>query len=134
MRSMKNIFLSAVFFAIAANVAHSDISAQARDKATVAHEFEAAFSRMIDDPTDIANTMKYAELAVELEDYESAIPPLERLLIQNPALTEVRLELGMMYSLLESKTVAKQYLTDVLEDENASEKQVALAKEYLAKL
>lgn len=133
MRHTRKLFLS-VFFFLMASGAHSDISAQVRDRAAVQQEFEAAFNQMIDDPSNVKLTMHYAELAVQLEDYESAIPPLERLLMQDPKLTDVRLELGVMYYLLNSHLVAKQYLNEVTQDQAATKEQLSMAKEYLAKM
>lgn len=134
MRLLSSFTAFFLCFSLFTSIAYSDISAATRDRAVVAQEFEAAFEKMLDDPSDVKLTLHYAKLAVELGDYESAIPPLERLLIQNPSLTKVRLEVGIMYYLLNSKAVAQQYLTEVTEDKSATAEQVAKAKEYLAKL
>lgn len=97
-------------------------------------DFQAAFWDMLADPASTEKTIRYAELAVKLGDYEAAIPPLERLLMLNPKLPKVRLEVGVLYYLLNSKEVAKGYLADVKNDPSASPDLVRRAETYLAKL
>jgi tetratricopeptide (TPR) repeat protein len=109
-------------------------SAQARDKSQVAREFHAAFEKMYAKPGDVNLTLDYAKLAVELGDYESALSPLERVLMINPNLPEARLELGIMYFKLNSKLVAKEHLKLVVDDASADAALKQRAQEYLAKL
>lgn len=97
-------------------------------------DFQQAFWDMLADPANTQKTIRYAELAVKLGDYEAAIPPLERLLMLNPKLPKVRLEVGVLYYLLNSKEVAKGYLSDVKNDPSASPELVKRAETYLAKL
>lgn len=108
--------------------------ASARDKPQVEKEFLLAFDRMYKQPGNVALTLDYAKLAVEMEDYEAALSPLERLLMLNPSLPEVRLELGVMYFKLNSKLVAKEHLRLVAEDLSASEDVQKRAQAFLAKL
>ncbi len=108
--------------------------AYATDKAVLEQQFNEAFSAMLDNPADTKLTMRYAELAVELGDYESAIPPLERLLMVNPDLVDVRLEVGVMYYLLNSPAMAKEYLYEVKKSGKATPEQVKRADEFLAKM
>lgn len=96
--------------------------------------FQQAFSAMLADPSNTEKTIAYAELAVKLGDYEAAIPPLERLLMLNPKLPKVRLEVGVLYYLLNSHEVAKGYLMDVKNDPNAKPEQIKRAQDYLARL
>jgi tetratricopeptide (TPR) repeat protein len=108
--------------------------AQARERAAVQQEFQAAFDVMLKNPADAQATTRYAELAVELGDYESAIPPLERLLMLNPKLTDVRLEIGVLYFLLHSGAMAREYLEAVDNDPEATPEQKRRATEYLARI
>lgn len=108
--------------------------ASARDKAQVEAEFLQAFERMYRQPGSVALTLDYAKLAIEKGDFEAALSPLERLLMLNPSLPEVRLELGVMYFKLNSKLVAKEHLRLVAEDLSASEEVQKRAKDFLAKL
>lgn len=108
--------------------------AYATDKAQLEKEFNAAFNAMLSNPSDVALTTRYAELAVEKGDYESAIPPLERLLMTNPDLIDVRLEVGVMYFLLHSHSMAKEYLNEVKNNRQASPEQIKRADEFLARM
>lgn len=108
--------------------------AQARDKSQVASEFHAAFEKMYANPGDVNLTLEYAKLAVELGDYESALSPLERVLMLNPNLPEARLELGIMYFKLNSKLVAREHLKLVADDASVDEALKQRAQAYLAKL
>jgi tetratricopeptide (TPR) repeat protein len=100
----------------------------------VQNAFQKAFWAMLADPSDTEKTIRYAELAVKLGDYEAAIPPLERLLMLNPGLPKVRLEVGVLYYLLNSREVARGYLNDVKNDPQAAPELVKRAEDYLARL
>ncbi len=97
-------------------------------------EFDAAFAQMFEDPSNVVATMQYATLAVALKDYEAAIPPLERLLMYNPDLPEIRLQVGVLYYLLDSRAMAKKYLEQVTKDKHATPEMVRQAEEYLANM
>ena len=109
-------------------------AAARRAPEVVRQEFEQSFQVMLADPTNVDATLKYANLAYELKDYESAIPPLERLLMYNPKLTHVRLEVGVLYFLLNSKDMARNYFTQVNQDASATAEQKQKANHYLAQL
>lgn len=78
-------------------------------------EFDASFQDMLRDPSNLDKTFKYAELAVKVGDFEAAITALERMLLFNPDLPRVRLELGVLYFRLGSYAIAKTYLTRAME-------------------
>lgn len=78
-------------------------------------EFDAAFQDMLRDPSNLDKTFKYAELAVKVGDFEAAITALERMLLFNPDLPRVRLELGVLYFRLGSYAIAKTYLMRAME-------------------
>lgn len=125
--------ISFVFIVLCAQLA-APVHAYADNKTALNQEFQAAFNAMIDNPSDIKLTTRYAELAVEIGDYESAIPPLERLLMTNPDLVDVRLEVGVMYFLLNSHGLAKEYLNEVKNSTLATPEQIKRADEFLAKM
>lgn len=112
----------------------SGANAAERDPQQVRQEFEQSFQAVLAHPTDAKANLHYAHLAQELKDYESAIPPLERLLMLNPELPQVRLEIGVMYYNLKSHDMARAYLTQVKNDAKAGEALKAKADSYLAKL
>lgn len=94
-------------FAIAPVVAHAATDA---DKAA----FETAFQDMLADPTDKAKTLHYADMADRVGDHEAAVPPLERLLMQNPNQPDLMVRIGYHYYHLQSYAMAKKYLNDAL--------------------
>ncbi|HYD31205.1 MAG TPA: tetratricopeptide repeat protein [Azospirillaceae bacterium] len=73
-------------------------------------EYDAAFGRMLRDPTNLDLTFHFAELAIRLENHEAAVGALERLLLVNPDLPRVNLELGVLYFRLGSYKIARTYL------------------------
>ncbi len=72
-------------------------------------ELEAAFEKVLKDPTNLDNTYDYAVLATKHGDYEAAITSYERLLLYNPNLPRVQAELGVLYFRLGSFDTAKSY-------------------------
>lgn len=103
-------------------------------QATENKAFQAAFEKSYDNPTDIDAAIAYAEEAVKIGDYESAIPPLERILMFNPKLADVRLEVGVLYYLLNADVMAKKHFDLVASDPEASNSVKTRAKTYLSKL
>lgn len=96
-------------------------------------QLNAMYAELLNDPTDTDKTIAYAELATEMGDYEAAIPPLERLLITNPDVPKLKLELGILYYLLGSYDMAKTYLQEVKQANTAPEL-IQQADEYLQKM
>src|SRR5438067_10241632 len=72
-------------------------------------EYNALFKRMFDDPTNVEVTFRFAALATKLGDYEAAIGALERILLFNPRLARVKLQLGSLYFKLGSYKMARSY-------------------------
>ena len=70
-------------------------------------QYEEAFQVLFQDPGNLEKTFKFAELAVEIGNFETAISSLERMLLVNPDLPRVRLELGVLYFRLGSYQIAK---------------------------
>lgn len=95
-------------------------------------QFDALYNQLLADPTNLDLTVAYAELAVEMGDYEAAVPPLERLLMSNPELPKIKLELGILYYLLGSYDISKTYLHDA--KVNGDNNIVAQADDYLARM
>ncbi len=91
------------------------------ERSALEKEYEAAFQAVLKDPGNLDKTFRYAELAVAVGDLEGAISALERMLIYNPKLPRVRLELGSLYFRLGSYAVAKSYMTRAIEGEDVPE-------------
>jgi hypothetical protein len=81
--------------------------------ASLKTEFDAAFSRMLREPSNLDVIFDFARLAAQREDYEQAIGAYERMLIYNPNLPTVRFELGRLYYLLGSHAFADSYFQAV---------------------
>ena len=130
-------FFPTVALVLALLLAHVPQHAAAASTPTqsqLQEDFQQAFWAMLADPADTEKTIRYAEIAVKLGDYEAAVPPLERLLMLNPKMPKVRLEVGVLYYLLNSKEVARGYLSDVKNDPGAAPELIQRAENYLAKL
>lgn len=97
-------------------------------------EQAAQFAEMFERPDDIDLMFKYALTSIRLLDFEAAISTLERILIFNPDLPQVRTELGASYFRIGSYPVARHYFTEVQADPNASAKLQARAARFLAEI
>ena len=107
------------------------VSAGVVGKDEIRKEFDKTFYQMLEDPSDVNVTMHYAKLAAQLEDYEAAIPALERILLFNPELPRIKQELGVLYYRLDSFDMAKAYLEDAKGSKDAPEDVVRSANKYL---
>lgn len=74
----------------------------------------ALFEQVLDAPTDLELMFAYAAASMQLEDYEAAIATMERMLIFEPDLPRVKLELGVAYFRLGSYAVAQFYFEEAL--------------------
>jgi tetratricopeptide (TPR) repeat protein len=83
--------------------------------------YKAAFQEMYEDPSDLDKATNFVKLAIAIGDLEGAIAALERMLIFEPDLPQVRMELGLLYFRLESLDQASVYLRSVLEEESLPE-------------
>lgn len=97
-------------------------------------ELKQLYNRLLENPSDINMNLQYADLAIEMKDYEAAIPPLERILFYNPSLVDTKLKLGILYYLLGSYDVAKSYLETVRQASAATKETTSKADEYLKKI
>ncbi len=76
---------------------------------SIEESVDAIFQELLEDPGNLEKTFRYAELSARLGNFEAAISSLERMLLFNPDLHRVRLELGAMYFRLGSYLIAKNY-------------------------
>jgi tetratricopeptide (TPR) repeat protein len=77
---------------------------------TLEAQYDAAFQDTLRQPANLDVLFKFAGLATQTGDLEGAISALERMLLINPALPRVQLELGVLYYRLGSYEVARTYL------------------------
>ena len=76
-------------------------------------EREQIFATLIEDPTNMDNLFKYANLSILIGDLEAAVGVFEQMLIYDDSLPRIRLELGVLYYRLGAFTTAKVYLESV---------------------
>ena len=80
-------------------------------------EYDALFQQLFQDPGNLDLTFRFAEVAVQVGNFEAAISALERMLLYNSNLPRVRLELGVgvLYYRLGSYALARAHLTRAIE-------------------
>lgn len=84
------------------------------DQAKLTTEKEALFQKMLRDPGNLDVTFAYADIAARLGDNEAAVAALERMLLFNPNLPRVDLELGALYFRMQSYDLAQTYFDKAL--------------------
>ncbi len=89
---------------------------------------------MLSKPANLDVLFRFASLASQTGDLEGAISALERMLLINPDLPRVRLELGVLYYRLGSYEVARTYLESALKSPSLPADVRASAEEYLAQI
>ncbi|HEY1299917.1 MAG TPA: tetratricopeptide repeat protein [Stellaceae bacterium] len=72
---------------------------------------EALFRQMLANPANLDATFAYADVSARLGDYEAAVSALERMLLFNPNLPRVQLELGALYFRMGSFDLARDYFS-----------------------
>lgn len=95
--------------------------ANASGEPVLKQQYDDAFDAMYRDPSDLGKTMQYARLAARIGDLEGAIGALERLLMFNPELTDIQLELGRLYLQLGSNEMARVWLTKAMSGDLSEE-------------
>ncbi len=91
------------------------------------------FTQTFRDPANLDVIFNYAETSARLGDNEAAVEALERMLLFNPNLPTVDVELGVLYYRLGSFKVAQAYL-DKARAQNPSPDVQARIDEYTAKI
>ena len=126
---MKKIMFSVVL-ALGAGSAPASAQDEA-DAAALRAEQAQLFTEMFAAPADLDLMFRYALVSIRLQDYEAAISTLERILIYDPALPQVRNELGASYFRIGSYPVARQYFSEVAADPAAPAELKARVSLYL---
>lgn len=105
---MKRCLIAA---AAALAVAGVCVSAHAEDERA---RYDSLFQTMLERPADLDVMFEFAALAARLGEHDAAISTLERMLIYNPDLPRVRLELGALYMRVGADEMARVYLEDAM--------------------
>ena len=72
------------------------------------------FQQMLRDPANLDVTFEYAKVSAQLGDNEAAVAALERMLLFNPNLPAIDLELGALYFRMGAFLTARNYLEKAL--------------------
>lgn len=94
--------------------------------------YDVLFQELLRSPVDLDLLFEFAGVSVQLGNYESAISSYERMLLLNPDLPRVKLELGALYYRLDSFEAAKGYLEDANSDPNLPPQVKERVETYLA--
>ena len=97
-------------------------------------QYDEAFQAVFADPGNLGKTFRFAELAVKTGNFEAAISALERMLLINPNLPRVRLELGVLYFRLGSYQLAKTYLDRAVEGDDVPDEVRQRVETFLAEI
>jgi Tetratricopeptide repeat len=84
------------------------------EKATLEAKKSALFQQMLRNPANLDVAFAYADVSAQLGDYEAAVSALERMLLFNPNLPRVQLELGALYFRMGSYDLARAYFDKAL--------------------
>ncbi|MBN8543728.1 MAG: hypothetical protein J0M34_05630 [Alphaproteobacteria bacterium] len=104
-----------------ASTAHASVSAERKN----------LYQSLLRQPNDLGLNQQYANLCISENDYEAAIPALERLAMLQPSNALIRLRLGQMFRALGSEVMAQKYFTETMNHPHASMEVRAKAKGYL---
>lgn len=91
---------------------------------------QAVFTAMLSDPTNTALMVEYAQLSIELRDFEAAASTLERMLDIDPANQQARLTLAQAYFALGADQLARYHLDLVTERGALTEGEQEVASSY----
>jgi tetratricopeptide (TPR) repeat protein len=105
----------------------------ADDPASLQARKTALFQQMLRDPSNLDVTFAYADVSAKLGDNEAAVAALERMLLFNPNLPRVDLELGVLYYRMGSFEAAQAYF-DKARSFNPPPEVAARVDEYLGKI
>jgi hypothetical protein len=79
------------------------------ERAQLQAQKDELFQRTLRDPGNLDATFAYADVSAKLGDNEAAVSALERMLLFNPNLPRVQLELGALYFRMGSYEIARTY-------------------------
>ena len=123
------VVLPALFCALLASfsVVHSQ-------ELTIDEQYDAAFLEMYEDVGNLDKTFRFAERAIAVGDLEGAVAALERMLIIEPDLPQVRMQLGTLYFQLGSYAMALTYPNAVVAHEKVPEDVKQIEQELIKTL
>jgi hypothetical protein len=123
----------AALICLVAMASHAWADTKDNDRAPLEAKKAALFDQMLKDPSNLDVTFAYADVAAQLGDNEGAVAALERMLLFNPNLPRVDLELGVLYFRMGSFEAAQDYF-DKAKSFNPPQEVLDRVNEYLAKI
>jgi hypothetical protein len=126
-RSWGNWFAAAAVSLVVTLAFSQGAKAEVADS-TLEPAYNAAFERMLHDPSNLDVIFDYARLAAQIGDMEGAIGAYERMLIYNPDLPTVRYELGRLYYLINSYAFADTYFQRALTEDTPPDIRAEIAR------
>ena len=93
--------------------------------------YQDIYDALKKDPSDVSLLAAFANEASRIGNYEAAIGALESILVQNPGLNRVRVELGVMYYRVGAYDVSRYHLERALASGTLPDKVAARAQSYL---
>ncbi len=94
--------------------------------------FDTALQSVLVQPASVEASFQLAQAAAATDRYREAITALERVLILNPGLSNIRLELGVLYLRVGQTALAEKFIEEALADPAAPPQVRARAEEFLA--
>jgi tetratricopeptide (TPR) repeat protein len=109
-RALPHIFFTLLLLVSAIGIARAD----GADQAALQAQKDQLFQKMLANPADLDVAFEYANVSAQLGDNEGAVSALERMLLFNPNLPRVDLELGALYFRMGSFDIARTYFNKAL--------------------
>ena len=97
-------------------------------------DYDILFKGVLQNPSNLDLSFRFAESATARGDYEAAIGSLERMIFYNPNLPRVRLELGVLYFRLGSYEMARSYFESALAAPDVPTEVAARVQGFLAEI
>src|SRR5437588_7669813 len=114
MRRLRDLLLLALLVVGLVGGSSSAQQLSPAERAQLQAQKDALFQRSLRDPGNLDVAFAYADAAAKLGDNEAAVSALERMLLFNPNLPRVQLELGALYFRLGSFDAAQGYFEKAL--------------------
>lgn len=113
-------------------VSAQDASLSVEERTSLTAERDRLFQEMLADPGNMDLLYAYAQVTIALGDYDAAIATYERMLIFNPDLPRIHLELGVLYFRQGAYSVARYHLEQAAAAEDMPPVARAKVEEYMA--
>ncbi|HVH80273.1 MAG TPA: tetratricopeptide repeat protein [Stellaceae bacterium] len=102
--NLRQLFIAVAFWGVLASPAAAE-----ENRAALEAQKDQLFQQMLANPANLDVAFAYADVSARLGDNEAAVSALERMLLFNPNLPRVDLELGALYFRMGSFEVAQTY-------------------------